>query len=273
MEPSSRTVTLDDGQAIPIIGFGTYRLRRGDETRRAVAAALEAGYRHVDTATVYGNEADVGAAVRASGVPRDDVFITTKLWNADHRDPRGALEASLQRLGTDHVDLWLMHWPVGQRLRTWPVMEQARRDGLTRSIGVSNFLARHLAELLPRAQVHPAVNQIEMSPFLFGTRRDTVAATTDAGIVLEAYSPLTKGVRLDHPVVARIARHAGSTAAQVLLAWCFAHGFVALPRSRDQGRIRENLGALDVGLDQAAIAELDALDEGLTTGWDPARSA
>lgn len=265
-----QTLPLADGRRIPSIGFGTYRLAPGPLAYGAVAEALSAGYRHVDTATFYRNEADVGRALRDSGLPRDDVWVTSKLWNDDHGDPRRALERSLAELGLDSVDLWLMHWPVDQRLRSWRVMEAAQREGLARSIGVSNFLAPHLAELLAVADVPPVVDQIEMSPFLYGTRADTVAAAREAGIVVEAYSPLTKGARLEHPVVRRIAAGVRATPAQVLVRWCLQRGFVALPRSSNPERIRANLGALTVVLPEPAMAELDALDEGLTTGWDPA---
>jgi diketogulonate reductase-like aldo/keto reductase len=264
-------VELNDGRVIPQLGLGVFQLRAGREAQQAVEAALEAGYRHIDTASVYGNEADVGRALRASGLDRD-VWITTKLWNSDHGGdgPRRALAESLDRLGLDAVDLYLIHWPTPERLDTWGLFEQFRDQGPARSIGVSNFLTNHLDELLPRARLLPAVNQIEMSPFLYRTRLDTVTRTLGAGIALEAYSPLTRGRRLDHPQLQTIARAHGKTPAQVLIRWCLDKGFVVIPRSSKLDRIRENADVFDFSLDERELAGLDALDENLTTGWNPA---
>jgi diketogulonate reductase-like aldo/keto reductase len=244
----------------------------GATTREAVIAAVRAGYRHVDTARIYGNEADVGAAVRDSGVPRDQIFVTTKLWNADQGYDRalGAFDASLKRLGLDYVDLYLIHWPVaGKRLDSWRALERLHEEGRVRSIGVSNFLVPHLQELLGKAKHRPAVNQIELTPFL--QRRETRALCAQHDIVVEAYSPLTHGQRLDHPVVREIARRAGRSVAQVLLRWGVQHGVVVLPKSTKPARIAENGALFDFALDDQAMTELDALEEGLVTGWDPAQ--
>jgi diketogulonate reductase-like aldo/keto reductase len=267
------TVTLNDGRLVPAVGFGTYQLAPGRPTREAVAVALDAGYRHIDTATVYGNEADVGAVIRESGLPRDEVWVTTKLWNDDHggERPLRALEASLRRLGLAYVDLWLMHWPVAERLASWRTMVRAREAGLARSIGVSNFLAPHLAELLVDSDAVPAVDQIELSPFLFGTRADTVAYATQRDIAIEAYSPLTKGMRLADPTLGAIATRHGVSPAQVLLRWSLQRGWIPLPRSSNPARIRANLAVESFTLDESEMTALDALNEGLTTGWDPAR--
>ncbi len=269
------SIELSDGRAIPQLGLGVYRVEPGRPTQEAVEAALAAGYRHVDTAAVYGNERDVGAALRASGLRREEAWITTKLWNDDQgaETTRPAFEASLRRLGLPWVDLYLLHWPDPRRLASWRVLEKLRAEGLARSIGVSNFLVSHLDELLAVAEVPPAVNQIELSPFLYRTRRDTVERCRAAGIALEAYSPLTKGLRLDDRTVVRIAAALGRTPAQVLIRWAIEKGFVVLPRSSNPDRIASNAQAFDFGLSEAETAELDALDEGLTTGWDPARSA
>jgi diketogulonate reductase-like aldo/keto reductase len=269
------TITLRDGRAIPMLGLGVFRIPPGEGTRKAVAAALAAGYRHVDTAAVYRNEADVGAAIRSSGLAAGSVWVTTKLANQDQGAPtaRGAFEASLERLGSDAVDLYLLHWPHERRLESWRVLEQLHAEGLARSIGVSNFLARHLDELLAHASVPPAVNQIEVSPFLYRSRADTLGRCAEEGIVVEAYSPLTKGRRLDDSTVATIAAVVGRTPAQVLIRWSFQKGLVVLPRSSNAGRIAENAAVFDFALDEDQIAALDALDEGLTTGWDPARQA
>jgi diketogulonate reductase-like aldo/keto reductase len=269
------TIELRDGRAIPQLGFGVFRIPSGDVTREAVTAALAVGYRHVDTAAVYRNEADVGAAIRAIGLDSQSVWVTTKLANADQgaATTRRAFEASLERLGLDGVDLYLLHWPHERRLESWRVLEQLHAEGLARSIGVSNFLVRHLDELLAHASVSPAVNQIELSPFLYRSREDTLRRCAENGIVVEAYSPLTKGRRLANPTVGRIAAEVGRTPAQVLIRWSLQKELVVLPRSSNPGRIAENAAVFDFALDDAQVAALDALDEGLTTGWDPATQA
>jgi diketogulonate reductase-like aldo/keto reductase len=268
-------IELRDGRAIPQLGLGVYRIRPGRETHVAVEAALAVGYRHVDTAAVYRNEADVGAAIRASGLAPESVWVTTKLANADQGAARArlAFEASLDRLGLDGVDLYLLHWPHPRRLESWRVLEQLHEEGLARSIGVSNFLVRHLDELLAHASVPPAVNQIEVTPFLYHTREDTLRRCAEEGIAIEAYSPLTKGRRLGHPTVAAVAAEVGRTAAQVLIRWSLQKGFIVIPRSSNPARIAENAAVFDFALDDDQAAALDALDEGLTTGWDPARQA
>jgi diketogulonate reductase-like aldo/keto reductase len=273
--PEQPTVTLRDGRAIPQLGFGVFQIPPGEGTQLAVEAALGAGYRHVDTAAVYRNEADVGAAIRASGLAPTSVWVTTKLANGDQggATARRAFEASLERLGLDAVDLYLLHWPHELRLESWRVLEQLHGEGLARSIGVSNFLALHLDELLAHASVPPEVNQIELSPFLYRSRDDTLRRCADEGIVVEAYSPLTKGRRLSDSTVATIAAEVGRTPAQVLIRWSLEKGFVVLPRSSNAGRIAENAAVFDFALDNGQVATLDALDEGLTTGWDPARQA
>ncbi|MBC7975006.1 MAG: aldo/keto reductase [Myxococcales bacterium] len=271
---STTTIQLASGTTIPQVGLGVWQAPQGAGTQDAVRAALDLGYRHVDTARVYRNEKDVGAAVLASGVPRAEVFVTTKLWNDDqgYDATLRAFDASLGRLGLDYVDLYLIHWPVaGKRLETWRAFEQIFADRRARAIGVSNFLVPHLEELLGHAKVVPHVNQIELTPFL--QRRDTRALCKQHGIVVEAYSPLTRGERLEHSVVVEIARATGKTAAQVLLRWGIQHGHVILPKSTQRARIAENGAVLDFTLDAAAMARLDGLEEGLVTGWDPATQA
>jgi diketogulonate reductase-like aldo/keto reductase len=273
--PEQPTVPLRDGRAIPQLGFGVFQIPPGGGTQAAVAAALAAGYRHVDTATVYRNEADVGAAIRASGLRLESVWVTTKLANADQgaATARRAFEASLDRLGMDAVDLYLLHWPQERRLESWKVLEQLHSEGLSRSLGVSNFLVRHLDELLATASTPPVVNQIELSPFLYRSREDIVRRCVEEGIALEAYSPLTKGRRLGDPTVGTIAAEVGRTPAQVLIRWSLQKGFVVLPRSSNADRIAENAAVFDFMLGEPQMERLDALDEGLTTGWDPARQA
>lgn len=264
------TVTLRGGVEMPMLGLGVWQAAEGEETRNAVAAALETGYRHVDTARAYRNEADVGAAIRASGVPRKDVFVTTKLWNSDHGYDRAlrAIDKSLQSLGMEQVDLYLVHWPVeGLRKETWRGMEKILADGKARAIGVSNYTARHLDELLEKAKVPPSVNQVEFSPFLH--QRDLLEHCRRHGIQLEAYGPLVRGQRMDDPVLARVARKHRRTPAQVLLRWGLQHGLVVIPKSVHAERIRENADLYGFELDREDLAALDRLDEGLRTCWDP----
>lgn len=266
------TVRLNNGVEIPRLGLGVYRTERGRETRDAVRWALEAGYRHIDTARAYGNEADVGRALRESGLPRDAVFVTTKLWNEDHGYDRAlaALDGSLERLRLDYVDLFLVHWPVPElRLASWRAMERLLADGKARAIGVSNYMMRHLDELLDACSVVPAVNQIELSPYIWRSREELVHRCREAGTQVEAYSPLTKGRKLDDPRLLRIARACGRTPAQVLIRWALQRDFVVIPKSANPDRIRENADVFDFELSAAAMEELETLDEGLVTGWDP----
>jgi diketogulonate reductase-like aldo/keto reductase len=266
------TRPLLGGGAIPQLGLGVWQTPRGAATRGAVAAAIAAGYRHVDTARIYGNEADVGAAVRGSGLPRRELFVTTKLWNDDqgYDSALRAFDASLARLGLDDVDLYLLHWPVaGKRRDSWRALERLHREGRARAIGVSNFMPKHLEELLGEAEIVPAVNQIEVSPF--HQQRDARAFCARHQIVVEAYSPLTRGARLDDGTVTTIAARVERTPAQVMLRWGIEHGLVVLPKSTHEARIRENAAIFDFSLDAEAMTALDRLDEGLVTGWDPRR--
>jgi diketogulonate reductase-like aldo/keto reductase len=263
-------IRLNNGVEIPRLGLGVFRAGQGAETRRAVAEALRVGYRHIDTARVYGNERDVGAAVLAADVPRREVFVTTKLWNDDqgYDSALRACEASLARLGLDVIDLYLIHWPVtGKRLDSWRALERLLADGRVRAIGVSNFMTDHLEELFVHAKVVPAVNQIEISPF--HQQRDVRALCAKHGIAVEAYSPLTRGRRLGHPALGDVARRAGRTPAQTLLRWALQHDLIVIPKSTNPARIAENAALFDFELGAAEMAQLDALEEGLATGWDP----
>jgi methylglyoxal/glyoxal reductase len=263
---------MKHGGEIPLLGLGVYRSAPGAETRQAVEWALEAGYRHIDTASAYGNERDVGEAIRASGIPRDQIFITTKLANEDQGFDSAlrAIDASLERLDLDCVDLYLMHWPLpGKRLQSWRAMERMQSEGLSRAIGVSNFMVHHLRELFGACDIEPAVNQIELSPYNFRSREDVVALCRETGIVLEAYSPLTKARRLDDPLIVEIAHGYGKTPAQVLIRYAIDRDLVVIPKSTDRQRIRENAEVFDFRLSDEELNRLDALDEGLATGWDP----
>lgn len=263
-------VRLNNGVEMPRLGLGVFQAEHGQETRGAVLEALRVGYRHVDTARIYGNEDDVGAAVRESGVPRGEVFVTSKLWSSDqgYDSALRAFDKSLGRLGFEYLDLYLLHWPVPKkRLESWRALERLLEDGRVRAIGVSNFMPRHLNELFAAADVVPAVNQIEVTPFL--QQRDVRELCAAKGIVVEAYSPLAKGARMRHPVIAKIAKAVERTSAQVLLRWGLQHDMVVLPKSVHAKRIAENAAIFDFELPPETMSELDALEEGLVTGWDP----
>ncbi len=270
--PADR-LPLASGYGIPVVGLGVFKAEAGGETQAAVEAAIEAGYRHIDTAAVYGNEADVGAAIAASGVDRDELFITTKLWNEDQGEDstRAAFERSCTLLGLDRLDLYLLHWPVpDKRIESWRVLEDLYDEGLVDSIGVSNFLDRHLNELVATCNVPPHVNQIELHPFNWLTRADTVQCCRQLGITIEAYSPLVKGRRMDDPALISVAARHGKTPAHVLLRWGIQHGLVVLPKSVKAERIAANADIFDFELDDADMSLLDSLDDGtVATGWNP----
>jgi diketogulonate reductase-like aldo/keto reductase len=262
------TKTLSGGVEIPRLGLGVFQA--GEDTKSAVLAALEIGYRLIDTARIYRNEADVGAAIRESRFPREEIFLTTKVWNDDHGydETLRAFDASARALGVDYVDLYLVHWPVPQKRKdTWRAMEKLLRDKRARAIGVSNYMSAHLDELLASADVPPSVNQIELHPFL--QQRDVVKRCREAGIVVEAYSPLAKGRRMDHPKLVEIARRTGATVAQVMIRWSLEKGFVCIPKSASRARIAENARALEVELSFDDMRAIDALEENFRTAWDP----
>lgn len=267
------TITLNNGVEIPRLGLGVYQSPAGNTTYQAVQAAIQAGYRHIDTAMVYGNEADVGRAIRESGVDRSDIFVTTKLWNDDHGYDAAlrAFEASNKRLGLEYVDLYLIHWPVeGKRLKTWQALTTLLQDGRVRAIGVSNYMTQHLSELLNASDVVPAVNQIELSPYNYLSRRDTVTMCQQQHIVVEAYSPLTKARKLNDPRLVAIAdRYPNKTTAQILIRWVLQRDGVVIPKSTNPQRIQQNGDVFDFTISDDDMQALDALDEGLVTGWDP----
>jgi 2,5-diketo-D-gluconate reductase A len=260
-----RARVLADGNEMPMIGLGVWQVPNGPQCVNAVRWALELGYRHIDTAQAYGNEESVGRGLRESGVPRDDVFITTK-FNPARRDPAAEAEHSLGRLGVDHVDLYIVHWPEGGPTWAWPGMERARELGHTRSIGVSNFNVAELEALFAVATIPPVVNQVQFSPFKY--RRALLEACLQRDVALEAYSPLGTGRNLSHPTVKRVAQRVGRTPAQVLLRWCLQHGLPAIAKSTHRERIEENLRVFDFSLSDEDMAELDACDE--TRGTDRA---
>jgi diketogulonate reductase-like aldo/keto reductase len=265
-------LTLNNGVSMPQLGFGVWQVP-DDEAEKAVATALEAGYRSIDTAALYQNEEGTGRALAASGLPRDEVFVTTKLWNDDQGyDPAlRAFDRSLAKLGLDYVDLYLVHWPQPRRdayRETWRALERIAAEGRARAIGVSNFQPAHLRRLIAGAEVVPAVNQVELHPQL--AQSELRAVHAELGIATEAWSPLGQGKGLlDEPAVAKVAARHGRTAAQVVLRWHLQLGNVVIPKSVTPSRIRENIDVFDFALTGEDLAELAALDEGVRLGPDP----
>jgi methylglyoxal/glyoxal reductase len=275
MSPSDKIV-LNNGISIPRLGLGVYQSGRGRATESAVTWALEAGYRHVDTAAMYANEAEVGAALRrafAAGLTqREDVFVTTKLWNSDHGydEAMRAFDTSHRRLGLDQIDLFLLHWPVpGRRVQSWRALERILGEGRCRAIGVSNYMVHHLEELLSQAQILPVVNQIELHPWC--QQREVVAFCRAHDIAVVAYSPLTKGLKLGDRRLAALARDLRRPPAQILLRWSVQSGFVTIPKSVKKERIIENATIFDFALSTKQMAMLDGFNEEHHITWDPRR--
>lgn len=264
------TLTLNDGHTIPQLGFGVFKVDPA-ETERIVLDALDAGYRHIDTAAIYGNEEGVGRAIAASGIPRDELFVTTKLWNDRQGgdEPLAAIDESLDRLGLDHVDLYLVHWPApknGDYVNAWEKLVAIRETGKTRSIGVSNHLPAHLTEIVQATGVTPAVDQIELHPAY--QQRETVAFAGGHGILIEAWGPLGQGKYdlFGTPAVAAVAAAHGKTPAQTVLRWHLQKGNIVFPKSNSPARVRENLDVFDFELTPAEIAAIDVLDPGDGSG-------
>jgi diketogulonate reductase-like aldo/keto reductase len=258
-----RVRVLADGNEIPLVGLGVWQVSNNRECVDAVRWALELGYQHIDTAQAYGNEESVGQGLRESGVPREDVFITTKFFPA-RKDPVAEIERSLERLGVDFVDLYIIHWPEGGPTWAWPGMERALEAGYTRSIGVSNFGVDDLEQLLATATVAPVVDQVQFSPYEYRTA--LLDAAEEHQIALEAYSPLGTGRHLTSDAVANIAQRYGRTPAQVLIRWCIERGIPVIPKSTHRERIAENAEVFDFALTAEDIAELDGLDRTGGTG-------
>jgi len=261
-----RSRALVDGNEIPLLGLGVWQVDDGRECEDAVRWGLEAGYRHIDTAQAYGNERSVGKAIRDSGVPREDIYITTKFYPA-RDDPEAEAQRSLQRLGVDYVDLYIIHWPQGGATWAWDGMQRAREQGYTRSIGISNFSLAQVDELLGVADTPPAVNQVQFSPFEY--RRALLEGCEGRGVAIEAYSPLGTGRHLGDGRVAEIADRHGRTPAQVLIRWCLQHELIVLPKSTHRERIEANAQVFDFELSGEDMAALDGLDT--TGGTEEAR--
>ncbi|MBT1191090.1 aldo/keto reductase [Rhodococcoides kroppenstedtii] len=260
------TVSLNDGRSIPQLGFGVFQIEP-EKTADAVRTAIEVGYRHLDTAQMYGNEAETGQGVRDSGVDRDQVWITSKLNNGFHRpdDARRSFDETLEKLGTDYVDLFLIHWPLptrydGDYVSTWKVLEEFQRDGRARSIGVSNFQVPHLEKLAAETDTVPAVNQIEVHPYF--VNEQVRAYGSEHGIATEAWSPIAQGKVLDDPELERIAKDVGKSTAQVTLRWHIQRGDIVFPKSVTRERVEANFDIFDFELDDRQIQEISALDKG-----------
>jgi 2,5-diketo-D-gluconate reductase A len=269
--PAIPTIELNNGIAMPQVGYGVFQIPEAD-TAQAVTTALEAGYRSIDTAAAYGNESGVGAALKASGIPRDELFVTTKLWNSDqgYDNALRAFDASLGRLGLDHLDLYLIHWPNPKHekyLDTWRALEKIYAEGRVRAIGVSNFLPSHLHAVAGLGGTIPAVNQIEVHPAL--QQRDAQEANRELGVATEAWSPLAQAGVLDDPAVTAIAGAHGRTPAQVVLRWHLQQGRVIIPKSVTPSRIRENLDLFGFELTDEQLGAIDALERDGRTGPHP----
>lgn len=271
------SVTLNNGVVIPQVGLGVWQAAEGEEVENAVVNALHSGYRLIDTAAIYGNEVGVGKAIKRSGVPREELFVTTKLWNANHAydDALRAFDESLRKLDCGTIDLYLIHWPLpmeGKFVQAWKALEKLYNDKRVRAIGVSNFKPHHLDTLLQEAGIIPTVNQIELHPML--QQKETRAYCEKQGIQVEAYSPLMRGRDvLEHPVIADLARQHGKTPAQVVLRWHVQSGFVVIPKSVNPQRIQENIDLFDFELSPAEMSAIEALDEGRRLGADPDAAA
>lgn len=266
-------ITLNDGVQIPQLGLGVWQVT-DDEATPVVATALEVGYRHIDSAQGYQNERGVGKAIRESGIPRDEIFVTTKLTNEFHLrdDARRATEQSLEKLGLDHLDLYLIHWPATLKygdayLESWEVMNELKSEGLVRSIGVSNFNPEHLDKLLTVSSTVPSVNQVECHPTFL--RTDLLPDLRARGTVLESWSPLGQASDLEAPTVVDIASSLGRTPAQVIIRWHLQHGFIVIPKSVHAERIASNFDVFDFELDADQITRIDALNAGNRIGPDP----
>jgi methylglyoxal/glyoxal reductase len=264
------TIEANNGVQIPRLGLGMFRSPRGQKSFSTVQYALQFGYRHIDTATIYHNEREVGNGVRESGIPRDQIFITTKLWNEDHgydKTLRG-FDKSLKELNLEYVDLYLIHWPVsGKRKDSWKALQKIYQEGRCRAIGVSNYLIRHIEELLSETDVIPAVNQVEFHPFLY--QKELLEYCRSKQILLEAYSPLTKGQRLNDPSLVKVANKYNKTVAQILIRWGLQHDLIVLAKSNKVERIEENASVFDFKINGEDMTFLDSLNENYRSSWDP----
>jgi methylglyoxal/glyoxal reductase len=267
---------MNNGLDIPVLGLGVWQAKAGREVEDAVIWALETGYRLIDTARIYGNEEGVGRAIRKSKIPRDQIFLTTKLWNEDqgYETALAAIDQSLERLEMDYVDLYLIHWPFmdrnkgeNRREETWKAMEEIYKSGKAKAIGVSNYTVKHLEEMKAYAKIMPAINQVEFHPFLY--QKELLDYCRQNNIIVEAYSPLAHASRINDKRIAAVAEKYRKSNAQVLIRWSLQHGNVVIPKSVHKERIRENFNVFDFELSGQDMLALDALNENFRTAWDP----
>lgn len=270
MDHIQSSTILNNGVKMPWLGLGVYKSQEGQEVENAVRLALEYGYRSIDTASFYKNEVGVGRAIKDSGIPREEIFVTTKVWNDDqgYDSTLKAFEESQQKLGLDYIDLYLIHWPIlGRFKETWKAMEKLYRDGLVRSIGVCNFQVHHLEDLLRGCEVRPMVNQVEFHPLL--TQKKVLNYCKENEIQMEAWAPLMRGGVLDNPIITGIADKHGKTPAQVVLRWDLQHGVVTIPKSVREHRIKENGDIFDFELTNEEMEQIDSINEDRRSGPDP----
>ncbi len=263
------TVKLNNGIKIPILGLGTY-MATGDRGYQAIRHALKIGYRHIDTAAMYNNEKEIGMALKDDDVSREDIFVTTKLWTTDHGYEKAleAFEESLERLGLDYIDLYLIHWPVtGLRMDSWRAIEQLYKDGKCKAIGVSNYTIRHLEELLKEAKIIPVVNQVEFHPYLY--QKELLDYCISKNIWIESYSPLTKGRMLDDPPLVEISRKYNQSTAQILIRWSLQKNTITLPKSANVHRIMENANVFDFVITEEDMKKIDSFNKNMHVTWDP----
>jgi diketogulonate reductase-like aldo/keto reductase len=266
----SSKLKMNNDIEIPMLGLGTYLSESGSMVEKAIEYAIEAGYRHIDTAKFYFNEESVGNAVRNSSISRDEIFVTTKLWNSDHGYEQAlkAFEGSLKRLDIEYIDLFLIHWPVeGLRNETWKALEKIYKEGQCKAIGVSNYTINHLKELLAECEIKPTVNQVEFHPFLF--QKELMEYCKKNEIILEGYSPFAKGRRVDDPKLVPIAEKYNKTNAQIIIRWHLQHEVVVIPKSSQRHRIIENSEVYDFTISEEDMNYLDSFNENYRCTWDP----
>ena len=264
------SIELNNGINIPLLGLGTYLTKAGNETLNAVRYALDIGYRHIDTAALYANEKDVGIAVKQSKLAREEIFITTKVWNSEHGFNKTikAFDESLRKLDSDYIDLYLVHWPVPElRGDTWKALEKIYSEGKAKSIGVSNYTIHHLDELLKSCKIIPSVNQVELSPFL--QQPELMQYCKEKGIIVEAYSPLTRGKKFNDKRLKDLANKYSKTSAQIMIRWALQYDTVVLPKSARPERIKENADVFDFEISDEDMEYMKSFDEGFRIAWDP----
>ncbi len=266
------TVKLNTDAAMPQIGFGTWKIIPGPQTRNSVKEALKVGYRLIDTARAYLNEKSVGKGIKESGIARQEIFVTTKLWNGDqgYNSALRAFDESLNKLGLEYLDLYLIHWPkTDTRAESWRALQEIHKSGRAKAIGVSNYTVKHLEELLASSDIVPAVNQVEFHPFIYNEQKELVEFCHKHGIVFEAYSPLARAHNMDNQVLRTIAEHHSKTSAQIILRWEIQHGSVPIPKSTQPEHIKENFEVFDFELSEEEMQNINNLSNGKRTGWDP----